>query len=328
MANKRQQLYEIVRQLRRTLDWHEAVDAMGSLPASEEAREAFEAKMEAHREAKREEMRASLMDEDDAEASSTARAESDASTRETDDEDEDDAQPWSDLGSYRSPEQSARADESSESRRETTTDSTSTSTRGDDMSEDVPRTNAEQLEWLRNYLGDCQRCPLHENRTNIVFGEGDPEAELVFVGEAPGYHEDQQGRPFVGKAGTLLNKMIRAMGIERGDTYICNVLKSRPPDNRDPNPNEIASCIPFLEKQIDIIQPEVICTLGRPATQNLLDTNEGIGQLRGTWQTYEGIDVMPTYHPAYLLRNESMKPKTWDDLRLIIDRLDLPGPNG
>ncbi len=335
MTSKREQLYEIVRQLRRTLEAQGDADAMGSLPASQEAREAFEAKLEAYREAKRKQMRSALIDDDD-EATSESQAEA-PPTSESDTEEDDEPRPWSDLGSYRSPEQSARADNSSQSDHDTTASRetsdaansrrSSTSQQEDTMSE-TPQTNAEKLTWLRNYMGDCQRCPLGEDRTNLVFGEGNPEAELVFVGEAPGYHEDQQGRPFVGKAGTLLDKMIRAMGLERGDTYICNVLKSRPPDNRDPNPNEVDACIPFLHKQLEIIQPDVICTLGRPATQNLLETSRGIGELRGTWQDYEGIDVMPTYHPAYLLRNGSMKPKTWDDLKLIIDRLDLPGPGG
>ena len=194
---------------------------------------------------------------------------------------------------------------------------------------DKPQSNEEKLDWLRDYMGDCQRCPLGQNRQNLVFGEGNPEARLVFVGEAPGKNEDETGRPFVGPAGELLTKMIGAMGLERQEVYICNVLKSRPPRNRDPRPDEIRECIPFLKKQLAIIEPEVIVTLGRPASQQLLQTDQALGRMRGRWHSYGESAVMPTYHPAYLLHNESRnnKRKVWSDLQQVIDRLGLPGPN-
>ncbi|MGM0558364.1 MAG: uracil-DNA glycosylase family protein [Myxococcota bacterium] len=184
-------------------------------------------------------------------------------------------------------------------------------------------TKAEKLEFLEDYLGDCKRCDLCENRTNIVFGDGSAKARLVFVGEAPGYNEDKQGLPFVGDAGQLLNKMIEAMGLEREDVYICNVIKCRPPKNRDPRPDEIKECSPFLRKQLEVIDPEVIVSLGKFASQWLLESDDAMGAMRGTWHAWNDTPVMPTYHPAYLLRQENQKRKTWNDLQMVMERLGL-----
>lgn len=184
---------------------------------------------------------------------------------------------------------------------------------------------AAKLGYLRNYLGDCQRCGLCESRTNIVFGVGNPGADLVFVGEAPGYNEDLQGEPFVGNAGQLLDKMIGAMGLSRQDVYICNVIKCRPPDNRDPQVDEIRECAPFLKKQLEVIAPKVIVTVGRFASQTLLQIDESMGRMRGNWHDYNGVPVMPTYHPAYLLRNEEAKAPAWSDLKQVMAKLGLAG---
>jgi DNA polymerase len=172
------------------------------------------------------------------------------------------------------------------------------------------------------YLGDCTRCGLCEGRTHIVFGDGSPHARLMFVGEGPGYNEDQQARPFVGKAGQLLDKMVGAMGFARDEVYIANVVKCRPPDNRDPAPDEVVACSPFLHKQIDAIQPEVIVTLGRFAAHNLLGVDTPISRMRGEWHDFKGIPVMPTWHPAYLLRNESEKRNAWTDLQAVMKRMN------
>lgn len=182
----------------------------------------------------------------------------------------------------------------------------------------------------------CRKCTLCETRTQTVFGQGNPNARLVFVGEAPGYAEDKQGLAFVGKAGQLLTKMIAAMGLSREDVYICNVLKCRPPENRDPSADEILSCSPYLREQISIIQPDVLITLGAPATKTLLSTSQSIGKLRGRFHEYylssvssEGsaIPLMPTYHPAYLLRSPHDKKKSWDDLQKVMQHLGLPYPD-
>ncbi|QDG54897.1 uracil-DNA glycosylase [Persicimonas caeni] len=186
-------------------------------------------------------------------------------------------------------------------------------------------TNAEKLEFLEKYLGDCQRCGLCEHRTNIAFGVGDAQAKLVFVGEAPGYNEDQQGEPFVGKAGQLLDKMIEAMGLKREDVYICNVIKCRPPDNRNPHPEEIKECSPFLRKQLQAIEPTVIVTLGKFASQFVTGEQESMGRLRGKWHEWNGVPVMPTYHPAYLLRSPQQKKNAWSDLQMVMERLGLGG---
>jgi DNA polymerase len=166
-------------------------------------------------------------------------------------------------------------------------------------------------------LGDCKRCKLHQTRRHIVFGEGSEKAQLVFVGEAPGEDEDQQGRPFVGKAGQLLTRIINAIGLRREEVYITNIIKCRPPHNRNPQRDEIVTCEPFLRKQLEVIQPKVICALGTFAAQTLLKTDEKISQLRGRFQTYRGIKVMPTYHPAFLLRNPHKKREAWEDMKKI-----------
>ncbi|MDX2494774.1 MAG: uracil-DNA glycosylase [Desulfuromusa sp.] len=176
---------------------------------------------------------------------------------------------------------------------------------------------------LESSLVDCRLCPLAENRNNIVFGAGSPQARLVLVGEAPGREEDETGIPFVGEAGRLLEKILLGMHLSRDEVYICNVLKCRPPDNRDPQPDEIAACEPFLKQQLALIQPEVIVTLGRFAAQELLKTTKPIGKLRGQWHEYEGIPLMPTFHPAYLLRNPSGKRPVWEDMKQVMQRLNL-----
>jgi uracil-DNA glycosylase len=178
------------------------------------------------------------------------------------------------------------------------------------------------LQLLRQEIGDCQRCRLHQSRTKLVFGDGSPTARLVFVGEAPGYDEDQQGLPFVGRAGRLLDRMIAAMGMRRSEVYICNVSKCRPPQNRNPSADEVAACSPFLFRQIEAIQPRVICLLGNYASQTLLQTTLNISQLRGKDRYWRGIPVVATFHPAYLLRNPAQKASTWSDLRRVLELLN------
>ncbi|HDH96851.1 MAG TPA: uracil-DNA glycosylase [Proteobacteria bacterium] len=179
---------------------------------------------------------------------------------------------------------------------------------------------------VQEILGNCTRCKLWQHRTNIVFGEGNPHAELMFVGEAPGQEEDLQARPFVGKAGKLLTQMIEAMGKSRSDVYIANVLKCRPPGNRNPEPDEIAACEPFLLMQIQIIRPKVVCALGNVAAQTLLKTRQGIGSLRGRFYNFMGAKLYPTFHPAYLLRNPKAKVDAWKDLKLVMRELGWPIP--
>jgi DNA polymerase len=184
------------------------------------------------------------------------------------------------------------------------------------------------LESLRtDTIGDCHRCGLAPTRTNVVFGVGNPHAELVFVGEAPGAEEDAQGVPFVGAAGQLLTKIIEAMGLRRDDVYIANILKCRPPGNRNPLPDEIASCEPFLITQLQIIGPKVICALGTFAAQTLLKTKDPISRLRGRWHTYHDVPLMPTFHPAYLLRNPAEKKTVWSDVQAVMTRLGRPIPS-
>jgi len=186
-------------------------------------------------------------------------------------------------------------------------------------------TAAARLVALREAIGDCRRCRLASSRTRIVFGVGDPDARLLFVGEGPGRDEDLQGEPFVGKAGQLLTDIIeKGMRLRRSDVYICNVVKCRPPENRDPEPDEVAACGSFLARQIEIVAPEVIVALGRFAAQALLSTTTPIGKLRGGWQEYRGIPVMPTLHPAYLLRNPGDKRLVWEDVKKVMERLGLP----
>jgi DNA polymerase len=177
---------------------------------------------------------------------------------------------------------------------------------------------------LRAVIGDCQRCKLAPHRTQIVFGVGNPDADLVFVGEAPGADEDARGEPFVGRAGQLLTEIIvKGMKIRRQDVYIANIIKCRPPQNRDPEPDEIAACEPFLKHQLAIINPKVIVTLGKFAAQCLLKTRTPITRLRGVWATYQGIPLMPTFHPAYLLRNPSDKRLVWQDIQQVMRALGL-----
>lgn len=176
---------------------------------------------------------------------------------------------------------------------------------------------------VRDELGDCIRCKLHKGRKNIVFGEGNPNAGLVFVGEGPGQEEDLQGKPFVGAAGQLLTDIIvKGMKLNREEVYICNIVKCRPPDNRNPEPDEVLACEPFLIKQLQAIKPKIIIGLGNVAVKTLLKTKEGITSLRGIWKSYQGIPLMPTFHPAYLLRNPSDKRLVWDDIKKVMAELE------
>lgn len=180
----------------------------------------------------------------------------------------------------------------------------------------------------------CTQCVLHETRTKTAFGVGAPNARIMFVGEGPGYNEDQQGEPFVGEAGKLLTKMIEAgMGLSRSDVYICNIVKCRPPNNRNPAAEEVVACKGYLKRQIEIVRPEVIVALGAPAAQTLLNTTQAIGRLRGTWHDFDAtaltgkpIPLIATYHPAYLLRSPDEKKKSWADLQMVMERLGLPLP--
>jgi uracil-DNA glycosylase family 4 len=177
------------------------------------------------------------------------------------------------------------------------------------------------LEEIRAEMGDCRRCKLYGGRTNLVFGDGAAQARLMFVGEAPGADEDRQGLPFVGAAGKLLNNLLSKLGLSREEVYIANVLKSRPPGNRDPEADEITACLPFLKKQIKAIRPQVIVTLGRIAAQALLGTKEPLTKMRGRWQRYDDIRVMPTFHPSYLLRFPKERHKTWEDMQQVMEYL-------
>jgi uracil-DNA glycosylase family 4 len=179
------------------------------------------------------------------------------------------------------------------------------------------------LDEVRTGMGECTLCKLHKGRHTIVFGVGNPDARLMFVGEAPGEDEDLKGEPFVGKAGQLLTKMIEAMGLRREDVYICNTVKCRPPNNRNPEPDELAACEPFLKAQLAAVKPEVIVTLGKFAAQALLRDQTPITRLRGQWREYEGVPVMPTFHPAYLLRSPQEKAKVWEDLQRVMGKLGL-----
>jgi uracil-DNA glycosylase family 4 len=180
------------------------------------------------------------------------------------------------------------------------------------------------LEAIRETIGECTRCKLHAGRTKLVFGVGDPRARLMFVGEGPGAEEDQRGEPFVGRAGQKLDEMIQAIGLRRDQVYIANVVKCRPPGNRDPEPDEVATCSPFLFQQIEAIRPRVIVTLGLPAARTLLGLRGGIGAARGHWHVFRGIPVMPTFHPAYLLRayTKENRQRVWEDLQAARAKLD------
>ena len=179
------------------------------------------------------------------------------------------------------------------------------------------RAPLQDLESVRAEIGDCQRCKLAPKRTNIVFGSGNSSAELVFVGEAPGYDEDQQGLPFVGRAGQLLTKIIESINFKREDVYICNVLKCRPPENRNPEPDEVAACNPFLKKQLAAIRPKVVCCLGTFAAQTVIQTAAPISRLRGKFFDLDGMRVIATFHPAYLLRSPEKKREVWEDMKQI-----------
>jgi uracil-DNA glycosylase family 4 len=183
--------------------------------------------------------------------------------------------------------------------------------------------NVTSLEELRNHIGDCRRCKLHCARTQVVFGVGNPSARLMFVGEGPGRDEDLKGEPFVGRAGQLLTDIItKGMGLTREDVYIANVVKCRPPQNRNPEPDEVASCEPFLKKQIELIRPEIIVALGKFAVQTLLQSKVPITRLRGNWHSYMGIKLMPTFHPAYLLRNPADKKLVWEDIKKVMKEME------
>ncbi|MCK4508001.1 MAG: uracil-DNA glycosylase [Desulfuromonadales bacterium] len=183
----------------------------------------------------------------------------------------------------------------------------------------------ESLDTIREELGDCQRCGLAASRAKLVYGVGNPNARLVLVGEAPGREEDLKGEPFIGEAGQLLDRILLAMGMQREEVYICNVLKCRPPNNRDPQPEEVATCEAFLIRQIAAIRPQVIIGLGRFAVHSLLKSRTPISRLRGEWQEYQGIPLMPTYHPAYLLRNPEGKRDVWEDMKEVLRLLSAEG---
>jgi uracil-DNA glycosylase len=200
--------------------------------------------------------------------------------------------------------------------------------RSPSLFEAAERVEGDSLERICGELAGCTRCKLHRRRTNIVFGVGNPHADLVFVGEGPGHDEDLQGIPFVGRAGQLLTQMINAMGLSRDDVYIANVVKCRPPENRTPEKDEIATCLPFLFRQLTNINPKVIVCLGSVAAQALLNTNKAISHFRGQWLDFRGAKLMATYHPAYLLRNPHAKPEVWADLKKVMAFLGLTPPKG
>jgi DNA polymerase len=189
--------------------------------------------------------------------------------------------------------------------------------------EAIDRVEGDTLERIREDLGECTRCRLHLQRNKIVFGAGNSRAELVFVGEGPGHDEDVQGLPFVGRAGKLLTQMIEAMGLQREQVYICNVVKCRPPENRKPEDDEVATCSPYLYRQLDVIAPKAIVCLGGTAAQALLKTKDSISRFRGTWFEYRGTKLLATYHPAYLLRNPAAKSEVWKDLQKVMAHLGL-----
>jgi DNA polymerase len=197
---------------------------------------------------------------------------------------------------------------------------------GPSLFETFEKLKGDSLLKIREDLGDCTRCKLHKGRNKLVFGDGNPKAKVVFVGEGPGADEDAQGLPFVGRAGKLLTQMIEAMGLQRKDVYICNVVKCRPPQNRAPEPDEVQTCSPYLLRQIDTIQPKVIVCLGAVAAKTLLETTRGISQFRGEWLEWRGHKLMATYHPAYLLRNPPAKADVWKDLQKVMAELGLPLP--
>jgi DNA polymerase len=187
-----------------------------------------------------------------------------------------------------------------------------------------------ELARIEQEVKTCTLCRLHRERTQAVFARGDPRADLMFIGEGPGREEDAQGVPFVGPAGRLLDKMIAAMGLRPDEVYITNIVKCRPPGNREPRADEIEACFPYLERQIALVEPKIICPLGRPASNTLLQSSRSMGDMRGRWHHWRGIAVLPTYHPAYLLRSPGQKGKAWEDLKIIMRALveGPPGPSG
>ncbi len=185
--------------------------------------------------------------------------------------------------------------------------------------------DGEKMEALKTFhlqIKDCQKCPLGKTRTNFVFGVGNPNAAIMFIGEAPGYHEDQQGEPFVGRGGQLLNKLLAGVGLRREDVYIANILKCRPPNNRDPLPEEVVQCIPYLHRQIEMIQPRVLVALGRIAAQNLLQTKESLGNMRRRVWAYQDKPLIVTYHPAYILRNMNMLDAGVEDMKFVLEQFN------
>jgi DNA polymerase len=191
----------------------------------------------------------------------------------------------------------------------------------------LPEMQPGNLASIQSEVGVCERCRLSKTRTQTIFGEGNKRARLVFVGEGPGYEEDRQGRPFVGPAGQLLTKIIEAMGLTREEVYIGNIIKCRPPGNRNPAPEEIEACLPFLERQLTAIQPEYICALGAVAAKTLLKTEAPISRLRGRLHSYGNIRLMPTFHPAYLLRNPDKKRDVWEDMQVLMRAMGLKTPS-
>jgi DNA polymerase len=191
----------------------------------------------------------------------------------------------------------------------------------------MPAKRKESLGDIAGDLGDCQRCKLCSGRRHVVFGEGNPEARLVFVGEGPGFEEDRQGRPFVGPAGQLLTRIIQAIGLSREQVYICNIIKCRPPGNRNPEPDEIETCVPFLKRQLKAIAPEYVCALGSFAARTLTGSHESITRLRGRFYDITGFKLMATYHPAYLLRNPEKKRDVWEDMKRLMRAMGLPLPD-
>ncbi len=187
----------------------------------------------------------------------------------------------------------------------------------------IDTTQYASLEDIRSHMGQCNKCPLHRGRTNIVFGQGPDNAKVMFIGEAPGAQEDKQGLPFVGPAGHLLDRMLQAVGLHRSQVYITNIVKCRPPGNRDPEAAEAAACRPYLDAQVKALEPEVICTLGRPAAQAVLNSTAPISAMRGNWQQAWGLPLLPTFHPAYLLRSPQHKAAAYQDLKALVRKLNI-----
>ncbi len=355
---KRTHLHDLTRQIRRYLE-HQVADGVHTyVPATDEERAEFDARQQARQEAQLADLRSQITGEpaqqpgtSQTEEMSSPGAKPPSSFQQDQQEKPNRSDSQSSSGPKKSAvtadtplwkkhdaihqlqaEKQAKAKKASQARRRSPKPGASASTPPPEMSQQNappknPKTPEEKMAFLRHYLGNCQRCPLHEGRTNVVFGSGDPQARLMFVGEGPGAPEDQQGLPFVGKSGKLLTEMIDAMGLSRDEVYITNIVKCRPPDHRDPAPLEVRECAPFLKKQIEVVDPEVIVTLGRPAANTLLGTeDEPLGKLRARWHEHRGVAVMPTYHPSDLLRTEpdkKLKKRAWEDLQKVMGRLDL-----